>query len=220
MGVGRTVFLICAGMAFGQGPGKTITFNRADTAHCKVITVSGRPLLESTYEGISVAVAIPMNRGNGDFLIFVAVSQAGTGAIEVNPKEFYGVFSDKDHTRFLFFDKGAEMEAGASGQGANNELSAANAGIDPGSLRPGAAMGPGGPPPGAGGPLDAGGGGPRPPGGPAMSSAYLRKGKVKPGSGIAGWITVRQPKGGKVEVHPADMLDEVDIPVNGVVFRF
>ena len=215
-----TVFLISAGMAVGQGPGKTITFNRADTAHCKVIAVSGRPLLESTYEGISVAVAIPMNRGNGDFSVFVAVSQAGTEAVEVNPKDFYGLFSDKDHTRFQFFDKGKEMDSGPPGQGANSGLSAANAGIDPGSLRPGALTGPGGPPPGGGGPPDAGGGGPPGSKSPGMSSAYFRKGKVKPGSGIAGWITLRQPKSGKLDVHPTDMLDEVDIPVKGVVFRF
>lgn len=215
-----TVFLASAGVALGQVPGKTVTFNRADTEHCKVIMVSGRPLLESTYEGTSVAVAIPMNRGNGDFSIFVAVSQAGSEAIEVNPNEFYGLFSDKDHTRFRFFDKGAEMELGAQVPGANSGLSAANAGIDPGSLRPGAAMQPGGPQPGSGLPDAGGGGGPHAPASPGMSGGYFHKGKVKPGSGIAGWITLRQPNGGKLEVHPADMLDEVDIPVNGVVFRF
>ena len=53
-----------------------------------------------------------------------------------------------------------------------------------------------------------------------MSAAYLRKGKVKPGSGIAGWITLRKPSGGTLEVCPTDMLDEVDLPVNGVLFRF
>jgi hypothetical protein len=39
-----------------------------------------------------------------------------------------------------------------------------------------------------------------------MSAAYLRKGKVKPGTGIAGWITLRKPSGGKLEVRPTDML--------------
>jgi len=49
---------------------------------------------------------------------------------------------------------------------------------------------------------------------------YLQKGDIKPGTGIAGWITLRQAKGHKIEVQPKDMLDEIDIPVNGVLFRF
>jgi hypothetical protein len=49
---------------------------------------------------------------------------------------------------------------------------------------------------------------------------YLRKGKVKPGSTIAGWVTLRRPSTSKLEVHPTDMLGEIDIPVNGVLFRF
>ncbi len=53
-----------------------------------------------------------------------------------------------------------------------------------------------------------------------MSAAYLRNLKVKPGVGVAGWITLRQPKRAKLEVRPIDMLDEVDIPVNGVLFLF
>jgi hypothetical protein len=167
---------------------------------------------------MTVAIAIPMNRGNGDFSIFVAVSQTGTQTVRVNPKDFYGLYSDQNHTRFTFYDKAAEMNAAVHTQGANGEMSAANAQVDSGSIRPGA-VGPGGPPPG-GGPPDAGMSGAAPTGSPNMSAAYLRKGKVKPGSGIAGWITLRQPKGGKLEVHPTDMLDEVDIPVNGVLFRF
>ena len=213
-----TVFLLSTGLAYGQAPGKIITFNKADTEHCKVVTVSGRPLLQSTYDGMTVAIAIPMNRGNGDFSIFVAVSQTGTQTVRVNPKDFYGLYSDQNHTRFTFYDKAAEMNAAVHTQGANGEMSAANAQVDPGSIRPGA-VGPGGPPPG-GGPPDAGMSGPAPTGSPNMSAAYLRKGKVRPGSGIAGWITLRKPSGGKLEVRPTDMLDEVDIPVNGVLFRF
>ena len=40
------------------------------------------------------------------------------------------------------------------------------------------------------------------------------------GMGVAGWITLRQTKGRKLEIHPADMLDEIDVPVDGVLFRF
>ena len=213
-----TAFLISAGLAYGQAPGKIITFNKADTEHCKVVAVRGMPLLQSTYDGITVAIAMPMNRGNGDFLIFVAVSQIGAQPFQVNPKDFYGLFSDQNHTRFAFHDMAAETDGVGHPPGANGGMSAANAQVDPGSIRPGA-MGPGGPPPG-GGPPDGGTSGAAPTGSPNMSAAYFRKGKVKPGSGIAGWITLRKPSGGKLEVRPTEMLDEVDILVNGVLFRF
>jgi len=36
-----TVFSISFAMAFGQAPGKIITFNRADTEHCKEISAGG-----------------------------------------------------------------------------------------------------------------------------------------------------------------------------------
>jgi hypothetical protein len=210
------VFLVSAALAVAQAPTKIVTFDRADTEHCKVITVSGRPLLQSTYEGTSVSVSMPMNRGNGDFSVFVAVSQTGSGTFKVDPKDFFGLYSDKDHTRFTFYDKAAEIDAASHPGGDNAGLSAAKSQLDPGSLRPGA-VGPGGPPLGAG-PQD--GGGPPAAAGPNISSAYFRKGKVKPGPGIAGWITLRVPKARKLEVHPTDMLDEVDIQVNGIVFRF
>lgn len=213
-----TAFLISAGLAYGQAPGKIITFNKADTEHCKVVAVRGMPLLQSTYDGITVAIAMPMNRGNGDFSIFVAVSQTGAQPFRVNPKDFYGLFSDENHTRFAFHDMAAETDGVGHPPGANGGMSAANAQVDPGSIRPGA-MGPGGPPPGGGAP-DGGMSGAAPTGSPNMSAAYFRKGKVKPGSGIAGWITLRKPSGGKLEVRPTEMLDEVDILVNGVLFRF
>ena len=213
-----TVILISAGLAYGQAPGKVITFNQADSEHCKVITVGGRPLLQSTYDGLTVAIAIPMNKGNGDFSIFVVVSQTGTRTVQVNPRDFYGLYSDQNHTRFVFYDKAAEMDAADHAQGANGGLSAEKAQVDPTSIRPGA-IGPGGPPPG-GGPPDAGMGGAAPTGNPNMFGTYLRKGKVKAGSGLAGWITLRKPSGGKLEVRSTDMLDEVDILVNGVLFRF
>jgi hypothetical protein len=210
-------FLISASLAYGQAPGKMITFNKADTEHCKVVAVKGMPLLQSTYDGITVAIAMPMNRGNGDFSIFVAVSQTGAPPFQVNPKDFYALFSDQAHTRFEFHDTSDADVAGHS-PGPNGGMSAESAQVDPGSLRPGA-MGLGGPPPGGGGPPDSGGG-PPPPGSPNMTPAIFHKGKVKPGPGLAGWITLRKPSGAKLEVRPTDMLDEVDIPVMGILFRF
>ncbi len=212
------VFLIFAGLAYGQAPGKIITFNKVDTEHCKVVTVSGKPLLQSTYDGITVAISLPINRGNGDFSIFVAISQAGTQTVRVNPKDFFGSYPDQNHTRFTFYDKAAEAGAPNHPQTADGGMPAASTKVDPGSIRPGA-MGSEGPPQGAGMP-DAGMNGTAPKGSPNVSAVYLSKGKVKPGTGIAGWITLRNSSGGKLEIHPTDMLDEIDIPVNGVVFRF
>ena len=143
-----TVFLISAGLAYGQVPGKIITFNKADTEHCKVVAVKGMPLLQSTYDGVTVAIAMPMNRGNGDFSIFVAVSQTGAQPFRVNPKDFYGLFSDQNHTRFAFHDKAAEMDEAGHPPDANGGMSAESAQVDRGSMGPGGAMGPIGPPPG------------------------------------------------------------------------
>jgi hypothetical protein len=209
--------LLLSGTALGQAPSKLITFDRIDTAHCKVVVASGRPLLESTYEGTSVAITLPVNRGNGEFLIFVAISRAGAGAIRVDPQDFFGLYSDAARTRFVFYDKAAELAWQANGQAGSSDMSASNANVDPGSIRPGEVVGGpggGGPPPGSG-----------PPGGPPAaaalaSSAYLRRSKVKPGEKVVGWVVLRQTKGAKIEVHSADMLGEVDIPVNGIVFRF
>jgi len=213
------LFLISTGLAYGQVPGKIITFNNADTEHCKVVAVKGMPLLQSTYDGITVAIAMPMNRGNGDFSIFVAVSQTGAPPFQVNPKDFYALFSDQDHTRFAFHDSASDTGVAGHPPGPNGGMSAESAQVDPGSLRPGA-VGLGGPPPGGGGPPDAGASGTPPTGNPNMTPAYFHKGKVKPGPGLAGWITLRKPSGAKLEVRPTDMLDEVDIPVNGILFRF
>ena len=208
------IFPIFAGLAFAQAPDKIVTFNRADTEHCKVIVASGTPLLQSTYDGTSVAIAMPIKRANGDFSVFVSISYAQHGTIQVDPRSFYAVYSDKNHTRFQFYDKASEIESAARTQGGDTQISASNSQIDPGSMRPGAVQG--GPPPGGGSEV----GGPPMMDGPNVSRVYLLKSKVKSGSGIAGWITLRQPKGATLDVRPADMLDEIDIPLDGVLFRF
>jgi hypothetical protein len=102
-------------------------------------------------------------------------------------------------------------------------MSATNSQMDPATLRPGQVMG--GAPPGAG-PLESGApGSPGPDGAAAgkeapLPTTYLRRSKVKQGDKIAGWVTLRRAKEPKVEVHSTDMLDEVNIPINGTVFRF
>src|SRR5579862_3992156 len=205
---------ICAGMVFGQKPGKIVTFNKADTEHCKVIIAGGKPLLQSTFEGTTVAIAMPVNRGNGDFSIYARISRTADGTIRVNPKEFYGLFSDKDHSRFQFYDKAADYAA-VNQPGADPSLSAGNLKYDSSIVRRDStqtrnlASG-----------TSQASAGPAPAQKQDLSGMYLQKGDIKPGTGIAGWITLRQAKGHKLEVQPKDMLDEIDIPVNGVLFRF
>ncbi len=208
------MFSLLAGAALGQSPVKVVTFNQSDTEHCKIVVAHGKPLLQSTYEGTSVAIGMPLNRKNGDFSVFIRVSRSGDGVIEVNPKDFYGVFSDKAQTRFRFFDTAAALEM-AHPEDAAVPFSSANVRIEAPPTKP--------VPVGGKGSLGGDDIGSAPPSSLAGSNSpdlYFRKGKVKPGSAIAGWVTLRQAGSARMEVHPTDMLGEIDIPVHGVVFRF
>ncbi|HEV2136808.1 MAG TPA: hypothetical protein VGR47_21490 [Terracidiphilus sp.] len=224
--LGMPVLLMTAALA--QTPEKMITFNSADTEHCRVISAHGKPLLQSTYNGITVAVAMPVNRGNGEFLIFVAISQTGARAVEEDPKEFYGLYPDSAHTRFIFFDEAAQSAWHAGGPGGDSDSFDANSQMNPGLIRPvqpagrtsRSARGSGAAPPDDARTAESPPAPGAPGAGPATAAVYLRRSKVKPGRTIAGWVALRQVKGANLQVHPADMLGEVDIPVAGIVFRF
>ncbi len=207
------ISLILAVTAGAQTPPKMITFNQADKEHCKVVQANGKAYLESTYEGTSVAITMPVNRGNGEFAVFVAIYRADRGSIEVNPKDIYGVFSDAAHSRFGFYDASGETH----GPSAEGSLSANQQHIDPGSLRPGAQLGGGS---SASGPMPSGDASGGQPAARSAAPTYLRETKLKQGEKVAGWVALRPAKDTTVEVKPGDMLDEVNIPVNGVVFRF
>lgn len=208
------LLLLLPSFALGQTSEKIITFDRANTKHCKVAVVGGKPLLESTFEGTTVAIGMPVNRGDGEFAIFVVVSRIDPGAIQVTPKGFYGLFSDSSHTRFAFADEAAELPTvgpqssyleNLSGNGQAGAHALAVSIVSP--------------------PLRVGRSGVPPmlnssaPGRPTPA-VYLRHGKVKQGATIFGWIIFRQPKTAKTQIHPTDMLDEIDIPVNGMRYRF
>jgi hypothetical protein len=49
---------------------------------------------------------------------------------------------------------------------------------------------------------------------------FLKLTTVKQGSKATGYVFLRRPKGSKIEVTPTAMLDEIDIPIDGVIFRF
>ena len=86
-----------------QTPGadtKIVTFNRADSEHCKVVVSNGKPLLETTYNGTTVAITMPQNWGNGEFSVFLVIARVGAGESQTNPKEIFAVYPDPDRTRF------------------------------------------------------------------------------------------------------------------------
>ncbi|MBS1803580.1 MAG: hypothetical protein JST28_09435 [Acidobacteria bacterium] len=240
------LLLVVPVFAVAQTSPTVITFNRADTEHCRVLVANGKPLLASTYNGTTVAVSMPDNWENGEYSLFVMVSQKGDGSAEINPKEIYALFSDPAHTRLSWFDKKHDLDTLASMR-------------SQGMGQPGGA--PGGPPGGFGGsngdssganpPMthpevmergglgdtnqrsksdeearnlglrNAGGTGPqRPQLDPAHPPAFLKHTTVKAGSQASGYVFVRKPKDFRQEVTATSILGEIDIPVNGTVFRF
>ena len=214
--------LLLSATAFGQSAdnAKIITFNRADTEHCGVVVVEGKPLLQSTYEGTRVAIGMPQNLQGGEFAVFVYVYQVASGSVKVAPKEFFAVYSDAAHTRFPYYDKESELEMNARAKAVAAGQSGANSQLDMGMLgRDAGGAGDRGAPdgtPNSGKDATAGAQSP----GAAGPLVFLRKTTLKQGAGAAGLVFFRKPKGAKIRVSPSDMLDQIDIAVNGVVFRF
>ena len=217
------LFLSVAALAQNPPEANTITFNRTDSAHCRVIVVAGKPLLESSYGGISVAVGMPENKGNGEFSVYVSI-YASEGSAHVVPKDFSALFSDPDHTRFPFFDKAAEAKSQLPAQGPAPGMSATTNQIDASMMRGGPAQ-----TPAAGlspsetlkGDNTPGNVASAPPAeAPVAAPVFLEPAKVKQGTKAAGLVYFRKPKGSKIQVNPTDMLGEIDIRVNGIVFRF
>jgi hypothetical protein len=217
--------LLLSAAAFAQSPSAQpsaqpgppiITFNRADAAHCKVALTGGKPLLETTYDGTTVAIGMPENRHNGDFSVFVSVYRVAEGTAKVTPKSFSAVYSDPGHTRFPFFDMGAELEMVARARALAEGQSGASEQLDMGVLNHASR-----PPSSAASTIGASG----TPGDTQMPAVlspaiFLHPATIKQGAGVTGFVFFRKPKKAKVEITPTGMLDEIDIPVNGVVFRF
>ena len=239
--------LVAATLAQAPPVPMVVTFNRADAAHCRVIVVDGKPMLETTWGGTSVAVGMPANEGNGEFSIFVSVAQdaSATRPAEVAPKRFSAVYSDPAHTRIAYFDKARDLDTQAS--------------IRAAGIMPSGAASSGGPPPSGSANADSSMAAPDPthpeimamaaardtnPGtrseeearqlrqrseaGHGSSTAhadpsklvFLRSATLKPGSHVSGFVYFRKPKGLKLEIFSTGALDEIDIPIGAVTFRF
>lgn len=218
---------------------KVIAFNRADGEHCSVVMIESRPMLQTVYGGTSVAVGLPVSTVDGDFRVFVVLRQTGPGKVQVKPREFFALYSDPAHTRFRFYDKAAGVDKRQVRQETQEVgILAASSQGDPGmqgvpptpsldadidrqarSLRmrnedlnastreqeeareekqskslPGIAVTP--------------------------EELYLRRSTLRQGSYAEGFVYFRKPKGSKLNIGSRDLLFEIDIPVNGVVFRF
>ena len=236
------VFLLLASISVpGQVPGKAkvVDFDRADGEHCSVVRIEGRPMLQTVYGGTSVAVGLPVSTVDGDFRVFVVVRQTGPGKAQVKPSEFSALYSDPAHTRFRTYDKAAEVDKRMMLQERQEAgIVAASSQLDPGMQ---------GVPP-ATDPVDSKDRQARlrrkrnedlnastreleqareekqrnsPPGVTVTpDQLYLRRSTLRQGSYAEGFVYFRKPKGSKLNIGSQDLLFEIDIPVNGVVFRF
>lgn len=243
------LLLVVPAFAIAQTSPTVITFSRGDTEHCRVLVASGKPLLATTYNGTTVAVSLPDNWMNGEYSLFVMVSHKGEGSAEINPKEIYALFSDPAHTRFSWFDKKHDLDTLASmrSQGMGQTGAApGGAPTGPGGFGGSNGDSSGAAPPmthpevmamGASSDTNpgtrseaearnlqmrnAGGNVPqRPQLDPAHPPVFLKHTTVKAESQVSGYVFVRKPKGFAQEITASSMLGEIDIPVNGVVFRF
>lgn len=233
-------FLLLCAAAFSQTANspKIVTFDRADSGRCRVVVVDGKPLLETTYNGTKVAVSVPQNWANGEFSVYISVAQVGAGEAQINPREISALYSDPAHTRLRWFDKGRDLDTEASARAAGLGP-VGNTPPVPGSMSDSSSAAP--PPnhPEAMRSSDGiaptrseeearqlqlrneyGNGSRRPQLDPAHPPIMLKHIVVKEGSRAAGYVFIRKAKGAKVEITASGMLDEIDIPINGVVFRF
>ena len=237
-----SIFLLLTSISvIGQVPDnvKVIDFNRFDGEHCSVVVIEGRPMLQTVYGGTSVAVGLPVSTADGDFRVFVVIGQTGPGKAQVKPGEFFALYSDPAHTLFSAYDKAAEVGKRTVPQETQEAgIASASSQADPGMQGV----------PRTGDPVDDKDRQARSrrmmneqlststteqeeareekqrnslPGTTVTpAELYLRRSTLSHGSYAEGFVYFRKPKGSKLNIGPRDLLFEIDIPVNGVVFRF
>jgi hypothetical protein len=218
---------------------KAITFDRADREHCRVVVIEGKPMLQTVYGGTSVAVGLPISADDQDFRVFIVVQRTGPGQAEVKPKEFFALYSDPVHTRFWFYDKAAEVDRSRVHQetqesgivAASSQGDSAMQGVPPNPL-PEADKDrqarwqrmrdedPTGPTREEEEAREEKQGKSLPGSTVTPNELYLRRSTLRQGSSAEGFVYFRKPKGSKLNIGSRDLLFEIDIPVNGVVFRF
>lgn len=237
--------LILSSIGLAQEPSKVkiITFSQTDKEHCKVVLNDGKPMLQTTYDGTSVAVGLPEKNSHG-FAVFVRVTLEGKGKVEVVPEKVTAIYSDPDHTRFQFVDLTREWEKSHKDELVSQKSPPSSSAIPAASSQDSSKL-PGTPPTNevratmANGTtwssnptqkVDDGarrwtseGGTPHPP--PTSSpytSPFLRRTVLHqfPLNEAEGVVCLQKPKASNVEVSPTGMLNEIDIPIGDVTFRF
>lgn len=220
-----------------QVPGNVITCDPAAAAHCKTAVIDGRPVRELVHGGTIVAVGQPLATEEGYYRVFVRVTQVGPGAIKIRPNHFSGIYSDSAHTRFVFYDKAAEINQRI--REANREQQAdrgdeLNSPRRPGSSSPAQGIGAskaaklgrlrkpdpnevaGRQDESTGSLHDA------PQTGTTVTpeQLYLTETTLRQGDSAEGFVYLKKPRRSKIHVGTSDPLREIDIPLQGVVFRF
>lgn len=224
------VFLLASIALLGQAPEaeKVINFDQADREHCSVVMFEGRQMLQTAYGGTAVAIGTPVSTPDGEFRVYVLVRQTGAGKAEIKPKQFSALYSDSAHTRLSLHDRATEAAARRMQEArAATEAAASNARVDPRNQ-----------------PSDLAGGRDRVPAsrrrragdlngpsgqrsdsqaalpGTVLSELYLHHSTLHQGSYAAGFVYFKKPRKSKLEIGPGSSLYELDLPINGVVFRF
>jgi len=239
------LILSCIGLAQKSSQVKVITFSQTDKEHCKVVLSDGKPMLQTTYDGTSVAVALPEKNSHG-FSVFVRVTREGKGKVEVMPEMLTAIYSDPDHTRFQFFDMTREWEKSQKDE-QKDELKSqkyppSSSGITKASSQTDSQL-PGLLPPnevrarmpdgstwssspnpkvqdGSSRWTSEGGAPHPPPTSSANPSPFLRRTVLHQGNQVEGVVCLQKPKGSNVDVSPTGTLNEIDIPIGAVTFRF
>ena len=106
------VLLLLSFPAFGQysNDPRIITFNASDSKCCKISFVDGKRFIQMQDGDTLVGISEPINSGHGEFSVYVAISELGTGTAEVVPTDFSAWYSDPPHTRFPYMDRDAEVD--------------------------------------------------------------------------------------------------------------
>ena len=244
-----SLLILCSiGLAQEASKVKIITFSQTDTEHCKVVLIDGKPMLQTTYGGTTVAVALPEKNSHG-FSVFVQVSRDGKGKVEVQPEKVTAVYSDPDHTRFQFFDMTREWEKSQkdelksekdelklqnsrSSSSAITSASSQDNSQQPGGLAPNTSRAtmPDGTTWSSSPSLKVNDGSSRwsseggvsrlPPTSSTNTTPFLRPTVLHQWYEVDGIVCLQKPKASHVEVSPAGTLSEIDIPIGDVTFRF
>lgn len=235
--------LVLSSIGLAQEPSKVkiVTFSPADKEHCTVVLNDGKPMLQTTYDGTIVAVALPEKDTHG-FSVFVRVTREGKGKVEVVPEKVTAIYSDPDHTRFQFFDMTREWEKSHKDELMSQKIRPSSGAITTASSQANSQL-PGTPPQnevratmpngttwsssptkkvedGAARWTSEGGTNYLPPMSSPNPSPFLPRTVLHQSHEVDGVVCLQKPKGSNLEVSSTGMLNEIDIPIGDVTFRF